>query len=115
MNILVRLWRFLTGWWRRNPTLITAHRVGELPATLQPGKLYVEGEGSHIWSVALLCPCGCGHALQMNMLADTHPRWQLTIHEDATTTLYPSVWRQVGCRSHFFLRRGRVEWCAAVR
>jgi hypothetical protein len=27
-------------------------------------------------------------------------------------TLRPSVWLRTGCRSHFWIRDGRVEWCA---
>ncbi|MGO9953726.1 MAG: DUF6527 family protein, partial [Dissulfurispiraceae bacterium] len=23
----------------------------------------------------------------------------------------PSVWRKTGCRSHFFIIKGRVKWC----
>ncbi|MDM9644782.1 DUF6527 family protein [Rhizobium sp. S163] len=26
-------------------------------------------------------------------------------------TLHPSVWRNSGCRSHFWVRRGRIAWC----
>jgi len=26
-------------------------------------------------------------------------------------SLKPSIWLQGGCRSHFWVRRGRVEWC----
>lgn len=31
---------------------------------------------------------------------------------DPSITLQPSVWRKIGCRSHFFLRRGLIQWCA---
>ncbi|WP_425373246.1 DUF6527 family protein, partial [Klebsiella pneumoniae] len=26
-------------------------------------------------------------------------------------TLYPSIWRTTGCRSHFWVRIGRIHWC----
>lgn len=30
---------------------------------------------------------------------------------DGTVSIKPSGWRQKGCRSHFFLKRGQIEWC----
>lgn len=87
--------------------------VEELPERLTPTTVYVLGEKQYRWSVALLCPCGCGETLHMSLHEDSRPRWRLHDHRDGTVTLFPSVWRRVGCRSHFLLRRGRVEWCAA--
>jgi hypothetical protein len=48
--------------------------------------------------------------LHMNLLTDERPCWQVTRHQDGTATLHPSVWRQKGCYSHFWLRRGRIHW-----
>src|SRR5262245_20756508 len=88
--------------------------VEELPEHLTPAIVYVLGEKQYLWSVVLLCPCGCGESLHMSLHDDSRPRWRISDHRDGTITLFPSVWRQVGCRSHFFLRRGRVEWCSAT-
>lgn len=87
------------------------YRVPELPDEGQPNTVYLVGEGSHLWIAALRCPCGCGAFLQMSLMPEGRPRWTATQHWDGTTTLHPSVWRQTGCRSHFFLRRGRIHWC----
>ena len=89
--------------------LRTVH-VEELPNRLESGTLYVLGEGPYRWSVALQCPCRCRDVIQLNLLAEAEPRWKLTLHGDDTVTLYPSIWRQKGCRSHFFIRRGKIEW-----
>jgi hypothetical protein len=64
-----------------------------------------------LWFVAMLCPCGCKETLQMSLLHDANPQWKIIEHGDGTITLQPSVWRKVGCRSHFFLRRGLIQWC----
>lgn len=85
-------------------------RVEELPDSLDGGTLYVLGEGHHRWSVALQCPCRCRAVIQLNLLPDAEPRWSLTTDRDGSVTLYPSIWRQKGCRSHFFIRKGRIEW-----
>jgi hypothetical protein len=85
--------------------------IEELPEVLDPAVVYVLGEGKHLWFVAMICPCGCNSTLQMSLLADAIPRWTLIEHSDGTISLQPSVWRTLGCRSHFFLRRGLVKWC----
>ncbi|MGE3467038.1 MAG: DUF6527 family protein [Pyrinomonadaceae bacterium] len=58
----------------------------------------------------MICPCGCGRTLHMNLLPDERPFWTARQHDDGSTTLHPSVWRQKDCQSHFWLRQGRVHW-----
>lgn len=86
-------------------------KVEELPDDFDADKIYLLGEAKYMWSVAMKCPCGCGETLQMNLLPETRPRWDVSTHWNRTVTLHPSVWRKVGCRSHFFLKKGRIVWC----
>ena len=82
----------------------------ELPESLEESVVYVIGEGNHLWYVALICPCGCGQLLQMSLYKEGKPRWKLYQHSDETISLYPSIWRKVGCCSHFFLENGKIRW-----
>ena len=82
----------------------------EVPDAPAEGRVYVVGQDGEQWSVALRCPCGCNAVLQLSLHREGRPRWHLTCHKDGSVSLSPSVWRRVGCGSHFFLRRGRVEW-----
>lgn len=84
--------------------------VDDLPDLLQPHHFYVIGSGA-LWSAVFLCPCGCAEVIHLSLLPDDSPSWSLTFDRDGLPTLYPSVWRTQGCRSHFFLRRGSVVWC----
>lgn len=95
----------------QSPKLLKTARMEELPETLDPTLVYVLGQGNNVWFVAMICPCGCGATLQMSLLPEAKPRWRLHDHQDGTISLYPSIWHRIGCRSHFVLRRGRVEWC----
>ena len=55
---------------------------------------------------ALACACGCGHRVMLNLL-DQH---QLVI-ERGLPTVNPSILvSDAPCLSHFFIRKGRVEW-----
>ncbi|MDX8494192.1 DUF6527 family protein [Mesorhizobium sp. VK22B] len=59
----------------------------------------------------MICPCGCGRRLELMLLKGVKPRWDLDVDQHDFPTLYPSVWVADGCRSHFFLRSGRIDWC----
>lgn len=110
--LLMQLWVWVCSWFRRTKKPLNTVLVEELPDSLNPNVVYVLGQGKHRWFVALVCPCGCGKMLQVSLLAGSTPRWRLIEHaDDGTVTLEPSVWREIGCRSHFFLRRGRIQWC----
>jgi uncharacterized protein DUF6527 len=87
----------------------TIERVAEIPDRLKPRIVYILGTPDP-WSVALLCPCGCHDAIHISLLANDSPSWRLRIHAKNEPSLEPSVWRQRGCKSHFFLKRGRIVW-----
>ncbi len=107
---LRRAWRKFRRWLFGQPKLKSVF-VEELPDELTDDVLFVVGENEHWWFAAMRCPCDCGATLHMNLLPDARPRWKLNLHDDRTVTLHPSVWRTKDCRSHFFIRKGRVESC----
>jgi hypothetical protein len=99
--------RHLRAWTRPK---IKAVFTEEVPDAPEEGRVYVVGQDGEQWSVAMRCPCGCTAVIQLNLHSEGRPRWKLTCHKDGSVSLFPSVWRRVGCGSHFFLRRGRIEW-----
>lgn len=114
MNALRRLWIWFRGFFTRREKPFQTVVVDDFPERPVPGTVYVIGENGYRWCVGLVCPCGCGSTIQLNLLPDTSPRWRFDVHSDDTLSLSPSVCRTTGCRSHFFLRRGLVEWCRPV-
>lgn len=113
MRLARAIWEWMRSWFfceRPIRPLTTVH-AEELPEVLDPAAVYVLGEGTHRWIVSMICPCGCKATLQMSLLADARPKWKLIEHDDGTISLHPSVWRTEGCRSHFFLRHGLIQWC----
>lgn len=105
------LWGWVAGLFRRRPRPWSTAAADDVPEAPRPETLYLVGEEQYLWSAAFLCPCGCGELVQLNLLPEARPRWAVERHADGTVTLSPSVWRVRGCKSHFFLRRGRIEWC----
>jgi hypothetical protein len=58
---------------------------------------------------------GCGDIIQLNLVNGGRPRWRFELHlPTQTISLRPSIWRTVGCRSHFVLRRGHVHWVSGT-
>ena len=110
VGFLVWLWAWLRSWFVRKPKPRRTVYLEELPDVLDARAVYVLGQGKHRWFAAMACPCGCGATVEVSLLADARPRWRLVEHRDGTVSLEPSVWRQIGCRSHFFLRRGLIQW-----
>lgn len=60
-------------------------------------------------SLAMVCPDGCGEKLTINLDSRTGPAWKFFTGDGGS--LFPSVWRDTGCKSHFILWRARIYWC----
>lgn len=120
---MIKLFERLKGWLFRLLSLDTASPAeprargvvfvdgDELPVVLPEHDLAVAREGDVLWSAGLKCPCGCGRRLEVMLLDGVKPRWDLTVDEQGLPSLRPSIWVANGCRSHFWLRNGQVEWC----
>lgn len=111
MNCMRHLCAWIWSWFSRKPRVYRTKTVEELPERLDDSTLYLVGEGEHLWVAAMVCPCGCEQVIQLNLIQPRRPLWRIVRHSDGTVTLHPSVWRTVGCQSHFWFRSGRVEWC----
>lgn len=74
-----------------------------VPDSLEEGVLYVS---MRYRTVSHLCPCGCRQEVPLSI---SPTAWKLTFNGEVT--LSPSVgnW-SFPCRSHYFIREGRVCW-----
>lgn len=98
------------GPFRKKVAPYIVERVEDLPDVTEPLKLYLAGSEPNLWAAAMLCPCGCKERIELNLLKAAKPCWTVNVHHNGTASLSPSIWRQKGCRSHFFLRNGFIEW-----
>jgi hypothetical protein len=61
-------------------------------------------------SIVMACPDGCGETLVINLDSRADKAWRFDMRGGGLT-LYPSVWRDGGCESHFIVWRGHILWC----
>lgn len=83
---------------------------GALPKRIDAKTIYVIQEDGFLEHVSLICPCGCGETLHLNLLQDERPYWNLMQHQNGTVSLRPSIWRKYGCYSHFWILSGYIHW-----
>lgn len=85
------------------------------PSTIEAHTLYIVISGSYKKWVQFLCPCDCGQPLLLNLSTTRRPCWNVKTNWRGRPTVTPSVWREDGCKSHFFVTAGRVQWVPEVR
>ena len=67
--------------------------------------------GNPKWAL-FRCPCKCGSVVTLSLQPVHNPSWVIIKAASGKPTLHPSVWRDKGCLSHFWIREGIVFWCA---
>ncbi len=113
----MRLPTKIARWWRNTWARIEPRRSlriiegDSLPARLSRRTLVLARDDGEDWCVGMRCPCGCGEVIELLIVPEAKPRWNITTDTKGRPSLSPSVWRQKGCRSHFWLKNGRVHWC----
>lgn len=123
------MWTRLRAWWRRLSTLRSArtpslnrrptsggYRIvlfgsrGEAQAAARtPQLVAIFGAGrKHKWAY-LLCPCGCGQQLALNLMTSQRPVWRVTVRSETDFSIFPSV-DSTTCGAHFWVSGGRITW-----
>src|ERR1700740_136421 len=108
LNVLLKLRSFFVRLCKSKYKII---RSSDEPRHIRACSVYLIGEGGLEWSAIMMCPCGCRETIRLNLIpASDRPVWKIRREKNGTATITPSVWRQVGCRSHFVLRSGEIRW-----
>src|SRR5258708_2177168 len=72
----------------------------------KPGDGVIVERGRPRWLI-LACPCGCGSQIPVNLDSRAGPAWRL-YRRRSGVTVYPSVWRDSDCESHFIIAHNRI-------
>ena len=79
-------------------------------AALPDKTLYVVGGANYQKWAYMVCPCGCGERIMLSLAKKQRPHWQVEVDWLGRPTIKPSVWQTDGCYSHFWVKKGRIEW-----
>lgn len=82
------------------------------PEQLAEGLLHVVQDGDRRKWACMPCPCRCGRPLQLSLNPSRRPRWTVELDWLKRPTLNPSIRETSGCKAHFWVCKGRVEWCS---
>lgn len=113
---VVRQIQRLNVWLRglRRPCYQSVYIEGDLPNQLKSKTLYIVREDGFLWHASMLCPCNCGKTLHLNLIPDEFPCWRILENQDGIISLYPSILRKKGCKSHFWFRHNTIYWCPEI-
>ena len=84
--------------------------VDDIPELMSDNTIFIVQDGNAPELLAFKCPCNCKANIILNLLEDASPKWSFEIKDGALIDIHPSVWRNVGCKSHFFVTNGKIRW-----
>lgn len=80
------------------------------PISLRDRIVYVVGTQQYVKWAYLKCPSGCGDVILLNLTKSTSPSWRISSDNLGRPTISPSIHKMDGCKSHFWLRNGSIDW-----
>ncbi|MGY2909220.1 DUF6527 family protein [Bradyrhizobium sp. URHC0002] len=102
---LVKKPRYLARYSEQHPTV----------AELADDDLVVVRSGGFTKWACFKCPCGCGQKIALSLQKERRPSWSVVVDWLQRPTISPSVNQLAGCLSHFWIKRGDVEWTGSPR
>jgi hypothetical protein len=118
MNIKLRirqLFNSIKKWWKRQRRFHSFEGVTFCESDMDPTsalharQLVLVGSPEKPKWLRFACPCRCGEVIALNLMNNYQPHWSVTINVDKTLNLSPSI-DATSCRSHFWIRKNRIEW-----
>jgi hypothetical protein len=96
---------YIIGDANRLRLLRTVSTRGEASSCLtKAGDAILVERGRPRWLI-ISCPCGCGDEVPLNLDQRVGPAWRIYVDGKRGVSLFPSVWRESGCQSHFVVWR----------
>lgn len=80
------------------------------PEHLAKGRVILVRNPKDKWA-CFPCPCGCGEITKLSLAQTARPRWKAEIDWLNRPTISPSIRQLSGCKSHYWIKEGSIEWC----
>jgi uncharacterized protein DUF6527 len=85
-------------------------RRHEADALLESSGDFVIVKRGVLRSFVIRCPDGCGDTLTINLDPRSEKAWRF-YRKRRQVSLFPSIWRDSGCGSHFIVWNHSILWC----
>src|SRR5260221_6064773 len=82
---------------------------------LKSNTFYIERRVTKDKWLHFLCPSNCNEKLSVNLMKSMSPSWELNYMNNHTLSLYPSINKTDGCKSHFFIINSQIIWAKDYR
>jgi hypothetical protein len=89
-------------------------RIVELhpsPEEIKQGQAFIVGNTKIRKWICFQCPDGCGEMIHLSLISTTTPHWSISVDWLGQPTVFPSVRKLDGCKSHFWIKTGKIDWC----
>ena len=112
-HIAFRVLRFFDRMRITTPLRLATKRCSVFPAqdTVRGPTLYITRVGHLRKWVSFRCPGDCGKVVRLRLASSESPHWSVATDWLGRATISPSVRQLNDCGCHFWVRRGRVQWC----
>ena len=95
-----------------DPRLATKRcSVFPAPTAVDEPSLYITQVGELRKWASFRCPGKCGKIVRLRLASSESPHWYVATDWLGRATISPSVRQLTDCGCHFWVRRGRVQWC----
>lgn len=114
MKLWISSWLRRVGILRANLLVERRSSFPNQPLSDPTRLILVEDRGLRKWA-CFGCPGGCGEEINLSLNPDRRPRWSILTDFWLRPTISPSVHQRNACGCHFWVKRGRIEWCKGGR
>jgi hypothetical protein len=87
----------IRNWWRSAVARFGPRRrlrviqSDSLPSRLPRRDLVLARDDGEDWCVGMRCPCGCCYAIELLVVAEGMPRWDVKVDANGAPTLTPEI------------------------
>jgi len=107
LNNIIGVFKWKFGLYKYRVELISDNPVSE---EINDNVVYVVGGKDYVKWAYLKCPDNCGKDIMLNLSENREPSWKVKRDKIGRVTLHPSIHKLDGCKSHFWIKKGKLKW-----
>lgn len=110
LNWLQKLREYIFWWFGKFQYRSKVLPDNPISENIQSDIVYIVGGEDYVKWAYFKCPDGCGDTIMLSLSPNKRPSWKIKQDGRGRVSLYPSINKQDGCKSHFWLKKGKIKW-----